>query len=192
MRTATGGGVAWDVPVRLVAAAQVGVQAGRGDLAVHRVAIDVPLPELVALDVTTVRVGRDRAVARIAPVRAGTERASPAASGVAELLDELRGDASLPVLAAGTPFTRCVLAALLRVPSGATCTYTELAAAAGYPRAVRAVATVMARNRVPLLLPCHRVVPRGGGAGRYAWGTDVKAALLAAESGPLAASGVAA
>jgi len=85
------------------------------------------------------------------------------------------------VLVAGTELQHRVLAALTRVPVGTTVTYAQLAAAAGAPRAVRAAARTMAVNRVPLVLPCHRVVPSTGGIGRYAWGTPVKAALLAAE-----------
>lgn len=85
------------------------------------------------------------------------------------------------VLVAGTELQHRVLAALVRVPVGTTVTYAQLAVAAGAPRAVRAAARTMAVNRVPLVLPCHRVVPSTGGIGRYAWGTPVKRALLAAE-----------
>jgi methylated-DNA-[protein]-cysteine S-methyltransferase len=101
---------------------------------------------------------------------------------LATLLADLAEDRAVPVVVDGTPFTSAVLAALTRVPAGQRCTYTELAVAAGRPRAVRAAASVMARNRVPLVLPCHRVVPTGGGTGRYAWGEAVKAALLVAEA----------
>jgi methylated-DNA-[protein]-cysteine S-methyltransferase len=86
------------------------------------------------------------------------------------------------VLIAGTPFTRAVLEALLDVPLGERSTYALLARAAGRPRAVRAAASVLARNRVPLVLPCHRIVPSGGGTGRYAWGEEVKAVLLDLEA----------
>ena len=68
-------------------------------------------------------------------------------------------------------------------------TYAELARAAGAPRAVRAAARVMSTNVVPLVLPCHRVVPTGGGTGRYGWGDEVKQQLLALERAATEASG---
>jgi O-6-methylguanine DNA methyltransferase len=87
----------------------------------------------------------------------------------------------LPVLVAGSALKLAVLRALVEVPLGATITYAELARAAGAPRAVRAAARVMSTNVVPLVLPCHRVVPTGGGTGRYGWGDEVKRQLLALE-----------
>jgi O-6-methylguanine DNA methyltransferase len=87
----------------------------------------------------------------------------------------------LPVLVAGSALKLAVLRALVVVPLGATITYAELARAAGAPRAVRAAARVMSTNVVPLVLPCHRVVPTGGGTGRYGWGDEVKRQLLALE-----------
>ena len=61
-----------------------------------------------------------------------------------------------------TPFQRDVAIALQRVPWGEVVAYGELAAAAGYPRAQRAVGTFCAGNRYALFLPCHRVVAAGG------------------------------
>ena len=175
------GQVAWDVPVRLVP-----LRSGP-DVGGRRTVLADPgheLPGVSAVAVTTVTVGGDVLLERLTPVADGS-----ATVGLAELLVELSRDAAAPgagqapvvVAVEGTPFTHAVLEALTRVPVGARCTYAELAAAAGRPRAVRAAASVMARNRVPLVLPCHRVVPTGGGTGRYGWGEDVKAALLAAE-----------
>lgn len=59
-------------------------------------------------------------------------------------------------------FQRSVLGQCRRIPSGTTLTYGELARKAGSPRAARAVGTVMATNRFPLIVPCHRVVAAGG------------------------------
>ncbi|MEY4667070.1 MAG: methylated-DNA--protein-cysteine methyltransferase [Chloroflexota bacterium] len=61
-----------------------------------------------------------------------------------------------------TPFERSVLRALATIPAGATATYGELAAAIGAPRAARAVGSALGRNRVPVLLPCHRVLAAAG------------------------------
>ncbi|KAI9360333.1 6-O-methylguanine DNA methyltransferase [Zopfochytrium polystomum] len=76
-----------------------------------------------------------------------------------------------------------VYAALRDIPSGTTQTYSEIASAVGMPRAVRAVATAIGRNPVPLLVPCHRVLAKGGGAGGFSFrgGIEVKRRLLAAE-----------
>jgi len=79
------------------------------------------------------------------------------------------------------PFTVSVLGELARVPYGKTTTYGELAGRVGHPRAARAVGTVMNRNRIPIVLPCHRVVGSTGSLTGYAGGLDVKQALLELE-----------
>ena len=70
---------------------------------------------------------------------------------------------------------------LARVPYGELTTYGALAAKAGRPRAARAVGTVMNRNPVPIVLPCHRVVGSTGALTGYAGGLDRKRALLELE-----------
>ncbi len=64
----------------------------------------------------------------------------------------------LPLKLQGTPFQMGVWEALSRIPYGSTVTYGDLAAAAGYPRAARAVGNAMRKNPLWLLIPCHRVV----------------------------------
>ena len=78
-------------------------------------------------------------------------------------------------------FTITVLDELARVPYGETTTYGELARRVGHPRAARAVGTVMNRNRIPIVLPCHRVVGSSGDLTGYAGGLDRKVALLELE-----------
>ena len=78
-------------------------------------------------------------------------------------------------------FTVSVLHELARVPYGETTTYGALAAAVGRPRAARAVGTVMNRNRIPIVLPCHRVVGSSGDLVGYAGGLDMKITLLELE-----------
>jgi methylated-DNA-[protein]-cysteine S-methyltransferase len=80
-------------------------------------------------------------------------------------------------------FQRRVWEALRRVPRGTTVTYGGLAALAGVPGAARAVGSAMARNPLPLFVPCHRVVPASGGLGAYSGGRgpETKAWLLALE-----------
>jgi len=79
------------------------------------------------------------------------------------------------------PFTVSVLHELGRVPYGETTTYGALAAAVGRPRAARAVGTVMNRNRIPIVLPCHRVIGSSGNLVGYAGGLDRKITLLELE-----------
>ena len=79
------------------------------------------------------------------------------------------------------PFTVSVLRELARVPYGETTTYGTLAARVGRPRAARAVGTVMNRNRIPIVLPCHRVVGASGDLVGYAGGLERKTALLTLE-----------
>ena len=81
-------------------------------------------------------------------------------------------------------FRRRVLELLYaEVTFGETCSYGELAALAGSPRAHRAVGSAMATNPVPIVVPCHRVLRSGGSLGGYGGGLDVKRYLLALESG---------
>ena len=86
-------------------------------------------------------------------------------------------------LGRATSFTRDVLAELGRVPYGRTTTYGRLAAEAGRPRAARAVGTVLNRNPVPIVLPCHRIVGANRSLVGYAGGLERKQALLELESG---------
>ena len=79
------------------------------------------------------------------------------------------------------PFTLEVLHQLARVPYGETTTYGALAQRVGRPRAARAVGTVMNRNRIPIVLPCHRVVGSSGDLTGYAGGLDRKMTLLELE-----------
>jgi methylated-DNA-[protein]-cysteine S-methyltransferase len=81
------------------------------------------------------------------------------------------------------PFFRRVYEASRRIPRGRVWTYTELAAAAGSPHATRAVGQAMARNPLPVVVPCHRVVASGGRPGGFSapGGLDTKARLLAIE-----------
>ncbi|HUG64439.1 MAG TPA: methylated-DNA--[protein]-cysteine S-methyltransferase [Gaiellaceae bacterium] len=79
------------------------------------------------------------------------------------------------------PFTIAVLDELARVPYGRTTTYGALAERVGRPRAARAVGTVMNRNRIPIVLPCHRVVGATGDLAGYAGGLERKITLLELE-----------
>jgi O-6-methylguanine DNA methyltransferase len=172
----TAGRVSWDVPVELVTAPDEPRES-----TVHPVDPGIELPGIESVIAQTVTLGGRTLLSAIRPAQRSATRP------LHDLLEELAGqslavDGRVPVLAQGSPFARAVLAALLTVAAGERCTYAGLATRAGRPRAVRAAAHVMATNRVPLVLPCHRIVPSSGGMGRYGWGDGVKPVLLGAES----------
>lgn len=79
-------------------------------------------------------------------------------------------------------FRRTVLSHLTEIGYGRTASYAAIAAAAGNPRAVRAVGSACATNPLPVVVPCHRVVRSDGSTGRYVGGADVKRALLRLEA----------
>ena len=99
----------------------------------------------------------------------------------AALGDFFNGKASLtalPLDLKGTAFQVAVWRFLQSVPSGKTATYAEVAQAVGRARAVRAVASACARNRVTLAVPCHRVIRGDGTLAGYRWGVERKRRLL--------------
>ncbi|HLV07927.1 MAG TPA: bifunctional DNA-binding transcriptional regulator/O6-methylguanine-DNA methyltransferase Ada [Croceibacterium sp.] len=87
----------------------------------------------------------------------------------------------IPVDVRGTAFQERVWDELRKIPPGETRSYTEIAAAAGNPAAVRAAGTANGANHVPVLIPCHCVVRSDGTLGGYAYGLDIKRALLERE-----------
>lgn len=84
----------------------------------------------------------------------------------------------LPLFTTGTDFQKRVWAALIDIPFGSTCSYAELAVAVGNEKAVRAVAGSNAKNGLAIIIPCHRVINKGGKLGGYAGGLDKKQWLL--------------
>lgn len=83
--------------------------------------------------------------------------------------------------ASGSPFARRVWAALRDIPGGETRSYRDIARKIGQPQSARAVGGAVGRNPFAPFIPCHRVIASDGRLGGYAFGTDIKAALLAAE-----------
>jgi methylated-DNA-[protein]-cysteine S-methyltransferase len=117
-------------------------------------------------------------------------RASRAIDPVKRELDEYfagwRREFDLPVdLRGRSEFTRAVLEELGRVPYGEVTTYGALAARSGRPRAARGVGTIMNRNPIPIVLPCHRVVGSTGSLVGYGGGLERKRLLLDLEEAPV-------
>ncbi|WP_375403296.1 bifunctional transcriptional activator/DNA repair enzyme AdaA [uncultured Sphingomonas sp.] len=136
----------------------------------------------VAFEETPDALARRYPQAAIAP--GGAELAGLAAR-VIELVERptAGGADELPIDVRGTAFQEAVWAALKAIPPGETRSYAELAAAAGNRRAVRAAGSACGANPLAVVVPCHRVLRTGGGAGGYAWGVERKQALIERERG---------
>ena len=141
----------------------------------------------------------DRGLCRISYREDGWEDALARTFGVRVLqspLDKVRRELDeyfagsrrtfdLPLDLRVAPFNEAVLRELARVPYGQTDTYGRLAARAGQPKAARAVGTVMNRNPIPIVLPCHRIVGATGALTGYAGGLERKRILLQLEGAML-------
>lgn len=118
--------------------------------------------------------------ARLQRVDAGRDEfLAPRVRAVAQRLAGKAGD--VPVDLVGTAFQKKVWDALMKIPRGQTCSYADLAAALGEPKAARAVAGACARNKVAIVVPCHRVIRGDGSPGGYRWGLPLKQQLLERE-----------
>ncbi|MBX9735358.1 MAG: methylated-DNA--[protein]-cysteine S-methyltransferase [Phycisphaerales bacterium] len=89
-----------------------------------------------------------------------------------------RREFTIPLQIEGTEFQRAVWERLQRIPIGQTRSYAELARDLSNPEATRAVGGANSRNRLAIIIPCHRVIASGGGLGGYAGGLDRKRWLL--------------
>ena len=100
-----------------------------------------------------------------------------------------RTDFSLEILPRGSDFQKSIWSYLRKVPYGITISYGELARRSGRKGAARVVASAVANNPIPIIIPCHRILPAHGGIGLYALhhlpaaeGTRMKAILLSLEA----------
>lgn len=141
-----------------------------------------------ARGVCAVSLGADSA-ALVAELKAEYPGATIRKASASQRLDAERliqraqhgGTGGLAIDVEGTAFQWRVWQALRQIPPGETRSYSAIAGAVGHPRAVRAVASACASNRVALVIPCHRAVRADGGLGGYRWGLSRKRALLEAE-----------
>ena len=88
---------------------------------------------------------------------------------------------SLPLDLRGTPFQLQAWQALRQIPYGSTRAYSEHAAAIGHPRAVRAVGAANGANPISVIVPCHRLIGKGGALVKYGGGLEIKRRLLELE-----------
>jgi methylated-DNA-[protein]-cysteine S-methyltransferase len=113
------------------------------------------------------------------------EKETPLIKKTANQLDEYFSKKlkkfDIPIELDGTDFQKKVWNALQNIPYGETCSYGEIAAGTGNPKASRAVGMANNRNPVPIIVPCHRVIGHDGNLTGYAGGLDLKQALLELE-----------
>lgn len=88
---------------------------------------------------------------------------------------------SFPLVLRGTDFQVKVWKELLKIKTGKTVTYSDIAQKIGKPLAVRAVGTAVGRNPLSVIVPCHRVVNKSSGRINYGWGAEMKKDLLRRE-----------
>nr|WP_314842922.1 methylated-DNA--[protein]-cysteine S-methyltransferase [uncultured Microbacterium sp.] len=104
-----------------------------------------------------------------------------AAAALAFYFGDVSAIDAVTVAQIGTALQLAGWAALRKITPGEPLTYTSFAARLGNPRAVRAAASICARNAPALFVPCHRVLRSDGSMGGFAWGIDVKQSLLSRE-----------
>ena len=129
--------------------------------------------------------GQDESLARSFGVRVLRTPLDEVRRELDEYFDGRRREFDLALDLRVAPFHEAVLHELARVPYGQVDTYGHLAARVGRPKAARAVGTVMNRNPLPIVLPCHRIVGANGSLTGYAGGLHVKRALLELEGATL-------
>lgn len=105
------------------------------------------------------------------------ERTRTAAEEILNLF-QLRSITPLHLHLRGTNFQIKVWEALLKIPSGSVVSYEDIAISIGSPGGSRAVGNAVARNPIPVLIPCHRVIRKSGEFGDYRWGSTRKKAML--------------
>jgi methylated-DNA-[protein]-cysteine S-methyltransferase len=98
---------------------------------------------------------------------------------IADYFDgDLKAINSIKVRQPGGDFSQAAWSSMRRIKAGTTETYSDLALRAGSPAAVRAAGSACAKNKIAIVIPCHRIVKTGGAIGAYGWGVDKKMWLL--------------
>lgn len=111
-----------------------------------------------------------------------------AARQLGEYFDGKRKVFSVPLSIGGTEFQRKVSRALLEIPYGETRSYSDVARSVGSPKACRAVGGAANKNKLCIIVPCHRVIGKNGAPVGFAAGVDIKLALLGLEKKNYAAA----
>lgn len=143
--------------------------------------IDSPLGPLCAVvdgasALTELRLGGTPAEGAHSAARVETVRRQ-----LDEYFDGRRQRFDLPLRPRGTPFQTRVWEALMSIPFGAVASYRDIATRVGKPAATRAIGRANGSNRIPIVIPCHRVIAGDGSLGGYSGGIGIKVQLLAIE-----------
>ncbi len=104
---------------------------------------------------------------------------APKVTAVVDYLSGNKNSVSLELM--GTAFQQRVWQALMKIPSGKTLSYAQLAEKLEMPKAARAVASACAKNKCAVVVPCHRIIRGDGSLGGYRWGLPLKEKILAGE-----------
>lgn len=123
-----------------------------------------------------------RLATRARPAQVHERETEAAAAALSFYAGDLSAIDAVAVKQTGTALQLAGWSALREIEPGEPLTYTSFAARLGNPRAVRAAASICARNAPALFVPCHRVLRSDGTLGGFAWGLDVKERLLAREA----------
>ena len=162
------------------------------DYVIAKTSLGLLLVAATERGVCAVTLGDDASVLESALAReypAATRERMTAPSGslgpwVAEIVAALDGERArpdVPLDLQASAFQWKVWQELQRIPFGETRSYSEIAVAIGSPKGARAVAAACANNRVAVVIPCHRVIRRGGELGGYRWGIERKKRLVEKE-----------
>jgi AraC family transcriptional regulator of adaptative response/methylated-DNA-[protein]-cysteine methyltransferase len=109
------------------------------------------------------------------------ERLDAWATSIIDFIEAPGSELELPLDPQGTPFQQRVWRALRDIPAGSTASYSEIAERIGAPKQAFAVGEACAANMIAIVIPCHRVVRKGGALAGYRWGFSRKRALLKRE-----------
>lgn len=112
-----------------------------------------------------------------------TEIIDRAAKQLEEYFDGQRREFDVPLSVEGTEFQKSVWDALMQIPYGETRSYKDIAVVVGNPKASRAVGMANNRNKIIIIIPCHRVIGADGSLVGYGGGLDIKKKLLEIEKG---------
>lgn len=132
---------------------------------VNRIRLEKEIDDLRTLLKATIASGRN-------------EYSDQVETELGEYFQGLRKTFSVPLYTPGNDFTQAVWQSLRHIPYGQTCTYKEQAERMNNPKAIRAIASTNGRNRLAIIIPCHRVIGSNGTMTGYAAGTDKKKWLL--------------
>ncbi|MFW2368984.1 MAG: bifunctional DNA-binding transcriptional regulator/O6-methylguanine-DNA methyltransferase Ada [Desulforhopalus sp.] len=104
---------------------------------------------------------------------------------VVDFIESPKDTFHVPLDIQGTAFQQQVWEVLRQIRPGETMSYTDVAEWIGKPKAVRAVASACASNKLAVVIPCHRVISKAGRTGEYRWGSERKKRLLESEQDPV-------